>query len=400
MYKAFFRLKEKPFHVTPDPRYFFGAGSHKQALTNLIYDFRQNRGFSLLIGEAGSGKTSLVNYLVGRLGGRIIPVIIAHAKPTFGAILTEMLESIGAAVDPSMDHYQMLKILKRNMTVKQGLPTVSLFIDEAQHLDIEVLESVRMLSNLETQQTKLIHICLSGQPAITDKLQIPQLEQLRQRIGAVSRLLPLTAEEASLYLGHRLGVAGHHGPPLFADEAVDLIYQHSEGLPRVINQLADLCLFTAFLNDRPTVEHDLARAALEQWARNSIGRSDRDLDGRPPRFARQDTALHFLKEDDADPVRDAIFQPGDKDDLKVPPVTRRPRRRALALTLAATAVMAALAVLLFAAGAGLKGPSAPSSKLRLPTSAGQIRNPASTAISGPEVRRPGSVSPMAAKGVF
>ena len=238
MYKKFFNLNEDPFNVSPDPRFLYSTAEIQEAFAHVLSGIRHRKGLILLTGEVGTGKTILLKDLMDTLHGESTATAFV-----FNPILTPseffdyVLSDFGLAHD-SKDNPRMLKVLfqwileRRN----QGKNTV-LIIDEAQDLHPDVLEEIRLLSNLETPSEKLLQIILSGQPEIETKLDQPQLRHLSQRIALRCRTHALTLADASNYVAHRLNVAGGDVWTIFTSEAVGSVYRFSQGIPRVINLL-------------------------------------------------------------------------------------------------------------------------------------------------------------------
>jgi general secretion pathway protein A len=262
MYNSFFGLDADPFRVNPDPRFLFLSESHREALATLVYAIRERKGFSVLTGEVGTGKTTILNALLRQLDPKVQTAFVfntALGTEDFFAYLFEELE-----LEP-VEPFRKSTVLKRLNDylidrLRRGLQTV-LIIDEAQNLVAEVLEEIRMLSNLETPQSKLINIMLVGQPELAAKLERPELRQLRQRVELRHVIRPLGAHETERYVIERLLVAGHAKGDLFADAALRELYRHSGGIPRVINVLADNALLLAFARQAPRVNAAMVREA-------------------------------------------------------------------------------------------------------------------------------------------
>ncbi|MFP8877875.1 MAG: AAA family ATPase [Myxococcota bacterium] len=245
MYTAFYGLREKPFTLSPDPRYLFLSDTHREVLGHLIYGIEENEGFIAISGEVGTGKTTLCRTLLDRLGrdAEVAFLFNPHLAPA------DLLHEIHAEFDlPGKGN--SLPELTRNLYAfllekKRKGRRVLLIIDEAQTLPIETLEQVRLLSNLETSREKLLQIVLLGQPELDEKLSIPELRQLRQRIGVWWHLGPLTPRETHDYVLHRLRIAGADGN-LFDETALSLIHDLSQGVPRIINLLCDRALLAGY----------------------------------------------------------------------------------------------------------------------------------------------------------
>ena len=269
MYTAFFGLREKPFALSPDPRFLFLSAAHQEALAHLIYGIDQGEGFIAVTGEVGTGKTTLCRTLLRRLGGEVEVAFVFNPKLTgrelLEAILVELgVEKRGDSVRELIDELNHYLLERR----RQGR-RVLLIIDEAQGLASDTLEQVRLLSNLETETDKLIQILMLGQPELDALLESRELRQLRQRIGVRWRLAPLSRDETAAYVRHRLRVsAGADRDRLFSAPALRAVYHRSRGIPRVVNLLCDRALLTAFTEAAPRIGAAHVRRAageLEGW---------------------------------------------------------------------------------------------------------------------------------------
>lgn len=237
MFLDYYRLREDPFGVTPDPRYLFLGRTHREALASLYFGVEAGRGFMALIAEPGMGKTTILNQLMQRLRNSASVAFLFQTQCNSHELLRYLLADMGLETgeqDTVNLHEQLNRALIR--MARTGRRFV-LVIDEAQNMDSSVLETVRLLSDFETPSSKLIQIILSGQPQLAEKLASPSLMQLRQRIAILSRLEPFVREETAEYIRHRLRVAGHEKGNLFSPGAQDLIADRSEGIPRNINNL-------------------------------------------------------------------------------------------------------------------------------------------------------------------
>jgi general secretion pathway protein A len=246
MYCEFYQLRERPFNVTADPKFLYLNARYREALASLQYGISQRKGFITLIGEAGTGKTTLLKKLLDDLDSSTRTVFIFNTNVTFD----EILEYIFAEFDLPVHNGKRLYMLQRlNAFLLEELQqgrNVALLIDEAQDLDQSALEDLRLLSNLETAKEKILQIVLSGQPELGQKLGSPALRQLRQRVAINCRLLPLTREEISEYIQSRLIAAGGADPKLFTRDAEDRIYEISMGIPRLVNVVCDNALVIGY----------------------------------------------------------------------------------------------------------------------------------------------------------
>lgn len=265
MYESFFGLKESPFNVTPDPRFIYFSRHHLEALSTLLYGIESRRGFIEITGEIGAGKTTLCRTLLQELEGRVKSAFIFNPKLSELELLQTIVEDLGIVPNGKRrkDYFDSLnRFLLEDLA--KGANAV-LIIDEAQNLRPGALEQIRLLSNLETTREKLLQIILVGQPELRTLLDRPELSQLRQRITIRYHLPSLSREDTEKYIAHRLRVAGSEDQ-FFTPEAVERIYEHSDGIPRLINVLADRALLGAFVKGIRIVEAALieeAQADLE-----------------------------------------------------------------------------------------------------------------------------------------
>jgi putative secretion ATPase (PEP-CTERM system associated) len=264
MYEQFYNLRERPFALSPDPEYLYRSRVHQEALDYLRYGLETHAGFIVITGEIGSGKTTLLQTLLRDLDsdttvGRIMNTML---EPR------ELLESIGIdfGLDPAGKSKPMLLRDLSQYLVDQRLAgrQVLLVIDEAQNLGLGALEELRMLSNLETEKSKLLQIVLVGQPNLRDKLAAPELEQLRQRITVSNHLPPLDAAETHNYINHRLQHAALGTPLTFPREATALVHGRSRGVPRIINVICDAALVFGYAEDRRTFDGATIREVLQE----------------------------------------------------------------------------------------------------------------------------------------
>lgn len=265
MYERFFGLRESPFKVNPDPRYLFLTGQTQEALAGLTYGIQNRKGFILLTGEVGTGKTTLLNRLLDWLRGqRVATAFVFNSKFTESQLLEYVMADFGIPCE-SREKSQMLMRLNQWLLdrYRAGGSTV-LIVDEAQNLSSDVLEEIRLLTNLETSTEKLLQIILSGQPELEEKLKSPHLRQLRQRITLRCRTEPLTLEETYGYVAERLRIAGSNGEPVFSKEAIETVHSYSHGIPRVVNLLCEHSLINAYVDHvRPVPAHTVEEVARE-----------------------------------------------------------------------------------------------------------------------------------------
>lgn len=263
MYLSFYGLREAPFAPTPDPKFLFQSARHREALAQLIYGVRERKGFIVLTGEIGTGKTTLLRTLLERVNADTPVAYVHNSALNIEGLLEYVLQDWGVK-STANSHAQRLFELNEfliDQHRKGGTPV--LVIDEAQNLSVQTLEAVRMLSNFETTNQKLMQILLVGQPELRDKLDLPELRQLKQRIGLRCHIAPLSAEETRLYIRHRLRIAGAIDAGIFTDGAIQKIADYSGGTPRVINIVCDHCLLSGFADSKKRIDAGTVSEAIE-----------------------------------------------------------------------------------------------------------------------------------------
>src|SRR6202522_2584340 len=264
MYKEFFGLRANPFNVNPDPRYLFLTRHTEEALACLTYGIQSRKGFVLLTGEVGTGKTTLINKLLEWLRlQQVATAFIFNSRLNTTQFLDYMMADFGIPCDSKAKSQILLRLYNWLLDRYRAGETAVLIVDEAQNLTDEVLEEIRMLTNLETFTEKLLQIVLVGQPELEQKLKQPQLRQLRQRLTLRAKTHPLTLEETKAYIQQRLRIAGSNGQQIFSQESVVEIHRYANGIPRVINLLCEHCLVSAFVDQQkriaPTIVETGAR---------------------------------------------------------------------------------------------------------------------------------------------
>jgi general secretion pathway protein A len=262
MYERFYELRERPFALSPDPDYLYPSRVHQEALDYLRYGLESHAGFVVITGEIGSGKTTLLQTLLRNI----------DSQTSVGRVVNTMLEPrelletimIDFGLDPTGKSKPLLLRDLAQFLVDQRLAgrMVLIVIDEAQNLSLAALEELRMLSNLETEKSKLLQIVLVGQPNLRDKLTSPELEQLRQRITVSYHLMPLEADETANYINHRLRRAAIGAPVEFPREATDAIHARSRGVPRIVNVICDAALVFGYAEERRTIDLGLVQEVL------------------------------------------------------------------------------------------------------------------------------------------
>ena len=259
MYREHFSLKLKPFSITPDPKFLYMSPGHKEALAHLLYGLKEGSGFVVITGEVGTGKTTILNAFLLKLPPRIPKVVIKN--PHIGT--ENLYYLLGEAIGMPQEKRSRNSIHEFEERLKTMGGAV-LIVDEAQGLSTEILEEIRLLSNLETSHEKLVQIMLLGQQELNDKLNSPQLRQLKQRIGVKYHLLPLDSRETKDYIDHRLRVAGYEPleEPLFTTSALGEICRYTRGFPRLVNIVCDSVLLAAYTDDAKQVTATLVKKVV------------------------------------------------------------------------------------------------------------------------------------------
>jgi general secretion pathway protein A len=264
MYKKFFGLRENPFNVNPDPRFLFPTRHTEEAFAVLTYGIQARKGFITLTGEVGTGKTTLLNKLLDWLHQEnLATAFVFNSRLNVTQFLDFMMADFGIPCDIKLKSQVLIRLNQWLLERYRAGETAVLIVDEAQNLSPQVLEEIRLLTNLETATEKLLQIVLSGQPELDQKLSQPGLRQLRQRITLRCKTYPLTLEEATGYIHERLRVAGSDGQPVFSAEGIDALHRYSRGIPRVINMLCEHALISAFVDQKRPVE----AATIDEVAR-------------------------------------------------------------------------------------------------------------------------------------
>lgn len=266
MYRKFFGLRENPFNVNPDPRYLVLTQDAREALACLTYGLEKRKGFILLTGEVGTGKTTLLNRLVDWARHEEMSIaFVFNPRLSSSELLDFMTTDFGIACESQLKSQILLRLNRWLLERHQAGKSVALIIDEAQDLSPDALDEIRLLTNLETPADKLLQIVLSGQPELEYKLGRPELRQLRQRLTLRCKLHPLTLEEAHRYITERLRIAGADGQLIFTPEAIGAVHAHSLGIPRVINLLCENALIGAFVHHQKTVSADRVKEVANEF---------------------------------------------------------------------------------------------------------------------------------------
>lgn len=268
MYNEYYQLKENPFNTTADPDFFFSSKTHSEAVANLIYGIEQRKGIIVVTGEIGTGKTTLCRKIFRLSTKRIKFALVLNPKCSEIQLLQMIVHDLGI-VTQSKNKYGLVQALNEFLIAEsiQG-NNVVVVIDEAQHLTVKQLEQVRLLSNLETEKDKLLQIILVGQPELYDKLQLPELRQLRQRVAVHFHVQPLGKEDVREYIHHRISKAVID-PDLskqveFTDQAIDSIFHYTQGSPRTINILCDRALLAGYVADTYSIDDEIIKNCAKE----------------------------------------------------------------------------------------------------------------------------------------
>jgi type II secretory pathway predicted ATPase ExeA len=254
MYKQFFGLRANPFNLNPDPRYLFLTRHTEEALACLTYGVQSRKGFVLLTGEVGTGKTTLVNKLLQWLRSQqVATAFIFNPRFNVPQFLDYMMADFGIPVESKSKSQILLRLYNWLLDRYRAGETAVLVVDEAQNLSDELLEEIRLLTNLETFTEKLLQIVLVGQPELEHRLKQPQMRQLRQRLTLRAKTYPFTLDETKAYVQQRLRIAGSDGREIFDSATLAAIHRYATGIPRVINVLCEHCLVSAFVDQQKTI---------------------------------------------------------------------------------------------------------------------------------------------------
>jgi type II secretory pathway predicted ATPase ExeA len=284
MYKTHFGLNENPFNINTDPRYLYLTRRTQEALDCLTYGIEARKGFILLTGEVGTGKTTILNKLLDSLHQqRAATAFVFNPRMTASQLFDYMIADFGIPVTSKARSHVLFRLHQWLLDRYQAGEQTVLVVDEAQVLSRQALEEIRLLTNLETSTHKLLQIVLAGQPEVEEKLNRRELRQLRQRIALRAKTLPLTQEETAGYILERLRIAGSNGDEVFGPLAIEAVYRHARGIPRVTNLLSEQALVRAFVNREKSVSADI----IEEVARDfSLDEVDPSTEPQPPRTPR------------------------------------------------------------------------------------------------------------------
>jgi len=265
MYCKHYGFKERPFNVTSDPSFFYSSKKHLEALSHLFYGVAQRKGIIVITGEIGTGKTTLCRYFLDEIKKNTKTAFILNPYLSRLQLFDAIVRDFGIDTDSRTRESFVEKFNDFLLSEAEKGTNVVLIIDEAQNLQPQQLEQIRLLSNLETEKDKLIQIVLVGQPELNEKLRLYELRQLSQRIMVKYHVTPLDKNEAVEYINHRLKVAGHiDGKVMFSDEALSIIADYSYGIPRLINIVCDRALLAGFVKDCETINADIINTCIQE----------------------------------------------------------------------------------------------------------------------------------------
>lgn len=295
MYKKFFGLRENPFNGNPDPRYLFLTREIQEALAGLAYGIKNRKGFILLTGEVGTGKTTLLNRLLDWLNLEgVATAYIFNSQLDVNQLFDFIMADFGIPCERSDKSHVLMRLNHWLLQRYRDRKTSVLIVDEAQNLSLEVLEEIRLLTNFETASEKLLQIVLSGQPELEEKLRDPRLRQLRQRITMRCRTKPLSHEELAGYIAERLRIGGANGTPVFSAEAIEAIYKYSRGIPRVANLLCEHSLINSFVDQVRPVPPKVVEEAAREFELDEVDPMARPARARDDDQARIESLLRSL----------------------------------------------------------------------------------------------------------
>lgn len=271
MFTNFYGLKANPFTVSPDPRYLYLTRDTREALSCLAYGIRNRKGFALLTGGVGTGKTTVLNKVMEWLSEQRVPTaFIFNPRLNITEFLDYMMADFGIPSETNEKGRVLFRLNRWLLDRYAAGQTAVLIIDEAQNLTTDVLEEIRLLTNLETATNKLLQIVLCGQPELEMKLRMPSLRQLWQRITLRCHTQPLGSGDIAAYIKQRLTIAGANGTPIFADGALGAIYRYSQGVPRIANVLCEHALISGFVDqERPISEATICAVAQDLELQNA-----------------------------------------------------------------------------------------------------------------------------------
>ena len=265
MYESYYSLKLKPFAMTSNPSFLYLSRRHKEALSSMLYGIKERLGFIEITGEVGTGKTTLCRALLDQLEKNVKTAFIFNSNMTEIQLMETIIEDLGIRMEKKNRHSMFSELNRFLIEQLAANNNVVLIIDEAQNLSHRLLEQIRMLSNLEAENEKLLQIVLVGQPELRDKLNKPSLRQLRQRIAVKYHIEALSPDEVPQYISRRLILAGANGyGPLFSEDAVREIARHTGGVPRLINILCDKALLMGYVREMKNISADMITDCIQE----------------------------------------------------------------------------------------------------------------------------------------
>ena len=281
MYQEYFGFNKMPFNTTPDSRFFFPSSKHAEALASLIYAVTERKGFVVITGEVGAGKTTVCRILLNRIEPGTKVALITNTHITCDQMFEIVCAQLGLDAR-GMDKAGIIQLLNAYLLEQlEERATVLLIIDEAQNLSSDVLEEVRMLSNLETERDKLLQVVLLGQPELRRRLHLPELRQFRQRIVVTYHLSPLSLQETIQYIFYRLKVADGIDKVKFTRRAVNEIYDNSKGIPRLINIICDSSLLTCFVRGVKIISQRIVEEVVHELGISDLEAETETVANRP-----------------------------------------------------------------------------------------------------------------------
>lgn len=342
LFYARFGMSLNPFAVTPDPRFFMRSRTHLDALASMIYGIRERKGFICLTGNVGTGKTTLINTLLGSLDVDVLFSHIIYTDLSFLELLQMICADFGIKVARQSKVELMNELFDYLVQTRIKGHNALVVIDEAQNLNAEVLESLRMLSNFETSREKLIQILLAGQPELKRILKRPELRQLAQRIVVRTELSPMTQTESEKYIYHRLSVAGSEGETLFPRDIATRVAELSGGIPRIINILCDNCLLRTFAEGTSRVTPSILEAVRANYFEAYDSRTFQKFEEEVHNERAQPVEMPEPQNVGKEPAAGVHLRlDSGSEDNAVPAFQRRKRKKTL-LAVAALTIVAAL----------------------------------------------------------
>lgn len=277
MYTAFYNLRERPFEITPDPRFLYMSENHREGLAHLEYAVKERRGFTVITGEVGTGKTTLVQTLLSRLDGTTRTAYLFNPRMGPNDFLHYICEDLGVKGATKTKAGALSELHKFLLECYRRKENVVLIVDEAQNLDRQLLEEVRLLTNLETAKNKLLQVILIGQPELNEVLNEAKTRALKQRIGLRYHIKPLNRDETHEYIKVRLKRAGAIDASIFTPKAVELIYRYSKGIPRSINIVCDNALLSGYASDQKVIGEEIIKDVIRGLEGPETGKNRKSL---------------------------------------------------------------------------------------------------------------------------